>query len=73
MELTPDKKDSKVAKLHIKVDKKDKSVKSWKIFQRSGQRLGFKVDSFVPNVKVDDKSFAFDASKYKGVEVIDLR
>ncbi|HAK77121.1 MAG TPA: cell envelope biogenesis protein LolA [Runella sp.] len=73
VELTPDKKDSKVAKLHIKVDKKDKSVKSWKIFQRSGQRLGFKVDSFVPNVKVDDKSFAFDASKYKGVEVIDLR
>lgn len=73
VELTPEKKDSKVAKLHIKVDKKDKSVKSWKIFQRSGQRLGFKVDSFVPNVKVDDKSFAFDASKYKGVEVIDLR
>ncbi|MCA0234194.1 MAG: outer membrane lipoprotein carrier protein LolA [Bacteroidetes bacterium] len=73
VELTPDKKDSKVAKLHIKVDKKDKSVKSWKIFQRSGQRLGFKVDSFAPNVKVDDKSFAFDASKYKGVEVIDLR
>lgn len=73
VELTPDKKDSKVAKLQIKVDKKDKSVKSWKIFQRSGQRLGFKVDSFVPNVKVDDKSFAFDASKYKGVEVIDLR
>ena len=73
VELTPDKKDSKVAKLQIKVDKKDKSVKSWKIFQRSGQRLGFKVDSFVPNVKVDDKSFVFDASKYKGVEVIDLR
>lgn len=73
VELTPEKKDSKVAKLQIKVDKKDKSVKSWKIFQRSGQRLGFKVDSFVPNVKVDDKSFAFDASKYKGVEVIDLR
>lgn len=73
VELTPDKKDAKVAKLQIKVDKKDKSVKSWKIFQRSGQRLGFKVDSFVPNVKVDDKSFAFDASKYKGVEVIDLR
>ena len=73
VELTPEKKDSKVAKLQIKVDKKDKSVKSWKIFQRSGQRLGFKVDSFVPNVKVDDKSFAFDASKYKGVELIDLR
>jgi outer membrane lipoprotein-sorting protein len=73
VELSPDKKDSKVAKVQIKVDKKDKSVKSWKVTQRSGQRLVFKVDKFMPNVKVEDKFFAFDASQYKGVEVIDLR
>ena len=57
----------------LKVDKKDKSVKSWKVTQRSGQRLVFKVDKFTPNVKVEDKFFAFDATQYKGVEVIDLR
>lgn len=73
VELSPEKKDSKVAKVQIKVDKKDKSVKSWKITQRAGQRSTFKVDKFTPNVKVDDKFFAFDASQYKGVEVIDLR
>lgn len=73
VELSPEKKDSKVAKVQIKVDKKDKSVKSWKVTQRSGQRLVFRVDKFTPNVKVEDKFFAFDATQYKGVEVIDLR
>lgn len=73
VELSPEKKDSKIAKVQIKVDKKDKSVKSWKVTQRSGQRLVFKVDKFTPNVTVEDKFFAFDASQYKGVEVIDLR
>lgn len=73
VELSPEKKESKVAKVQIKVDKKDKSVKSWKITQRNGQRVVFKVDKFTPNVSVEDKFFAFDASQYKGVEVIDLR
>jgi outer membrane lipoprotein-sorting protein len=73
VELSPDKKDSKIAKVQIKVDKKDKSVKSWKVTQRNGQRLVFKVDKFTPNVKVEDKFFAFDTEQYKGVEVIDLR
>ncbi|MFN3378052.1 MAG: LolA family protein [Runella zeae] len=73
VELSPEKKESKVAKVQIKVDKKDKSVKSWKITQRNGQRVVFRVDKFTPNVSVEDKFFAFDASQYKGVEVIDLR
>jgi outer membrane lipoprotein-sorting protein len=73
VELSPEKKDSKVAKVQIKVDKKDKSVKSWKITQRSGQRLVFRVDKFTPNVPVQDTFFAFDAKQYRGVEVIDLR
>lgn len=73
VELSPEKKDSKVAKVQIKVDKKDKSVKSWKITQRNGQRLVFRVDKFTPNVPVEDKFFAFDAKQFKGVEVVDLR
>lgn len=73
VELSPEKKDSKVAKVQIKVDKKDKSIKSWKVTQRNGQRMVFRVDQFSPNVKIEDKFFTFDASQYKGVEVIDLR
>jgi outer membrane lipoprotein-sorting protein len=73
VELSPEKKDSKVAKIQIKVDKKDKTVKSWKVVQRNGQRATFKVDKMTPNIAVDEKSFAFDPKLYKGVEVIDLR
>lgn len=73
VELSPEKKESKVSKVQIKVDKKDKSVRSWKVTQRNGQRLTFKVDKLTPNVKVEDKFFAFDPALYKGVEVIDLR
>lgn len=73
VELSPEKKDSKVTKVQIKIDKKDKSVLSWKIVQKNGQRVSFKVDKLVPNIKVDEKFFAFDASKYPNVEVIDLR
>ncbi|AXE19034.1 outer membrane lipoprotein carrier protein LolA [Runella rosea] len=73
VELSPEKKESKVSKVQIKVDKKDKSVRSWKVIQRSGQRLTFKVDKLTPNVKVEDKFFAFDPTQFKGVEVIDLR
>ena len=73
VELSPEKKDSKISKVQIKVDKKDKSVKSWKITQKGGQRVVFRVDKFVPNPPTDDKMFAFDEKAYKGVEVIDLR
>lgn len=73
VELSPEKKESKVSKVQIKVDKKDKSVRSWKVIQRSGQRLTFKVDKLTPNIKVEDKFFAFDPAQFKGVEVIDLR
>lgn len=73
VELSPEKKESKISKVQIKVDKKDKSVKSWKITQKNGQRVVFKVDKFAPNAAPDDKLFAFDKNQYKGVEVIDLR
>jgi outer membrane lipoprotein-sorting protein len=73
VELSPEKKESKVAKVQIKVDKKDKSVKSWKVTQKNGQRVVFKVDKFAPNAAPDDKLFAFDSKLYKGVEMIDLR
>jgi outer membrane lipoprotein-sorting protein len=73
VELSPEKKDTKVTKIQIKIDKKDKSVKSWKVTQKNGQRLVFKVDKFIPNVPVTDKYFVFDKSKYPDVELVDLR
>lgn len=73
IELSPEKKGTQVSKIKIKLGKADKSVKSWTITDKNGKRQTFKVSKFVPNVPVDDKFFAFDKSKYPGVEVNDLR
>ena len=73
IELSPEDKSSKVAKVQIKIDKKDKSVKSWKVWDKSGKRTVFRVDKFSPNAPADDKIFTFDKKKYPGVEVVDLR
>lgn len=73
IELSPEKKGTQVAKVKIKLNKKDKSVKSWVITDKNGKRQTFKVNKFTPNVPVDDKFFVFDQSKYPGVEVNDLR
>lgn len=73
VELSPEKKGTQVSKVKIKVNKKDKSVKSWVITDKNGKRQSFKVIKFMPNLSVDDKYFAFDKTKYPGVEVNDLR
>ena len=73
IELSPEKKGTQVAKVKIKLNKKDKSVKSWVITDKNGKRQTFKVNKFTPNVAVDDKFFVFDKSKYPDVEVNDLR
>ena len=73
VELTPTKKDSQVNKVQIAVNKADKSINSWTIFQKNGQEVTYKVNDFQPDVAVADTYFAFNAKQYPGVEVVDLR
>ena len=73
VELTSTNKNSQVGKVQIHVNKKDKSIWSWKIFQKNGQKVTYKVDQFQPDVAVADNFFTFNAKQYPGVEVVDLR
>lgn len=73
IELSPTAKSGSVAKIQITVDKQDKSIKSWKIWDKKGKTTLFRVDKFVPNFPATDAMFTFDKSKYPGVEVVDLR
>lgn len=73
VELSPINKSANISKLQIKVDKKDKSVKSWKIWDKSGKATVFKINKFTPNVPASDQLFTFDTKKFPGVEVVDLR
>jgi outer membrane lipoprotein carrier protein len=73
VDLVPEKKDAQYFKIKMMISKKDKSIQSWTMFDRSGNRYKYTITKFVPNVKVDDSYFTFDVKKYPGVEVIDLR
>jgi outer membrane lipoprotein-sorting protein len=73
IDLVPEKKDAQFFKIRMNIVKKDKSIQSWTMFDKGGNKYRYSLTKFTPNVKVDDAFFTFDAKKYPGVEVIDLR
>ena len=73
IDLVPEKKDAQFFKIKMFIAKKDKSIQSWTMFDKGGNRYKYTLAKFNPNVKVDDTFFTFDPKKYPGVEVIDLR
>ena len=73
VELTPTNKNSQVSKVQIQVNKADKSINNWKIFQKNGEKVTYKLEQFQPNVTVADNFFTFNPKQYPGVEELDLR
>lgn len=73
VELSPENANADITKVQIRVNKKDKTVKSWKIWHKNGKKEMFRVNKFTPNPPADDSIFTFDKKKYPGVEVVDLR
>jgi outer membrane lipoprotein-sorting protein len=62
-----------IFKIRLTIDKAAKQITNVVIFDKSGNRYTYTIKSFTPNVKVAESAFAFDAKKYPGVEVVDLR
>lgn len=60
-------------KIRLSIDKAAKQISNVLIFDKNGSKYTYAIKSFVPNVKVPESTFAFDAKKYPGVEVVDLR
>lgn len=73
IDLVPEKKDAQFFKIKMFINKKDKSINSWTMFDKGGNKYKYTISKFNPNVKVEDAYFAFDPKKYPGVEVVDLR
>jgi outer membrane lipoprotein carrier protein len=73
IDLVPEKKDPQFFKIKMIIVKKDKSIQSWTMFDKSGNKYKYTISKFTPNVTVADALFTFDPKKYPGVEVIDLR
>ena len=60
-------------KIRLGIDKSAHQIANVVIFDKNGNRYTYVVKTFVPNVKVPSGTFGFDAKKYPGVEVVDLR
>jgi outer membrane lipoprotein carrier protein len=73
IDLVPEKKDAQFFKIKMFINKKDKSIQSWTMFDKGGNKYKYTLAKFNPNIKVDDSFFTFDPKKYPDVEVIDLR
>lgn len=73
VDLVPEKKDAQYFKVKMFINKKDKTIQSFTLFDKGGNRYKYTISKFVANPKVDDTFFVFDTKKYPGVEVVDLR
>ncbi|MCU0382811.1 MAG: outer membrane lipoprotein carrier protein LolA [Cyclobacteriaceae bacterium] len=73
IDLVPEKKDAQFFKIKMMIGKKDKSIQSWTMFDRNGNKYKYTITKFTPNSAITDAFFTFDPKKYPGVEVIDLR
>jgi outer membrane lipoprotein-sorting protein len=73
IDLVPEKKDAQFFKIRMIISKKDRTIQSWTMMDKSGNKYKYTISKFTPNVTVADTFFAFDSKKYPGVEVIDLR
>lgn len=71
VDLVPEKKEAQFFKIKMKISKKDKSIVSWTMFDKAGNKFKYTITKFAPNVKVEDTAFAWVSKP--GVEENDLR
>ena len=71
IELTPIDKTKPFFKILLFVDKN--SISTTKLFEKTGNKYTYSTTSLTPNANVPEATFVFDAKKYPGVEVVDLR
>lgn len=73
IELTPIDKSKPYFKVLVYVDKSTQIISSTKIFEKTGNKYTYSMANMDTKTPVNDAQFVFDAKKYPGVEVVDLR
>ena len=73
IDLSPTDSKKTYFKIRLGIDKIATRIANVIIFDKNGNRYTYNVKTFMPNAKVSETIFAFDAKKYPGVEVVDLR
>ena len=73
VELTPIDKTKPFHKVLVSINKATQTIKTTKVFEKTGNRYTYSVSSMNTTSAVTDAQFVFDAKKYPDVEVVDLR
>jgi outer membrane lipoprotein carrier protein len=73
IELTPIDKTKPFFKVLVYVDEKKQTISSTKVFEKAGNKYTYSVTKMNTSAPVSDDLFVFDAKKYPGVEIVDLR
>jgi outer membrane lipoprotein-sorting protein len=73
IELTPVDKTKTFFKVLLFVDKATNTINGAKLFEKAGNRYTYTVSNLNGKANISDAQFVFDAKKYPGTEVVDLR
>ena len=73
LELTPIDKSKPFFKVLVSVDKASQTIVSTKVFEKSGNKYTYSIKNMNTKTPIADGQFVFDAKKFPGTEVIDLR
>ena len=73
IELTPTDKTKPFFKVLVYIDKATKTISSTKVFEKTGDKYTYSISSVNTKAVISDDQFTFDAKKYPGAEVVDLR
>lgn len=73
VELTPKDKKKNFFKIRLTIDKTNQTILKSVVYDKNGTIHTYTITNQFPNIKLEDKTFVFDATKYPKVEVIDLR
>lgn len=73
IEMTPVDKTKQFHKVYLMVDKNAKSIYSTRVLDKAGNRFTYTMNTINGKAPLTDAMFAFDKSKYPGVEEVDLR
>ena len=73
IEMRPKNKSKQFSKVELAIDKGSNTIAGGNIYEKNGNKYQYDVSGFTPNASLGDDVFTFNAKKYPGVEVVDLR
>lgn len=73
IELTPQKATGEIQKIMIMIDKQKMLIRGANMTGKDGNKYNVLISQFITDGVYKDSDFVFDSTKYKGIEVVDMR